>query len=238
VGSEHHKVYQAEGFRWICSPADAIQSAMELAHPARPVLANQRAMTLAAALPETVNSVLDLGTGGGALLRFARALPGRTVVTSVDSDPQMQALARQHFAIPREQVLHIADAFAYLDATPGVFDLIFCDLFQGRDTPRQFLSEAFFSALLSHLQTDGAVVCNLLPQSQQDLETAVSISRHYFGEVGLIQFADLGNIVLLMTRSSLPDKDVWQEHMEILVADDEAYEYRRFLRGLLRVPAL
>ncbi|MEM9316149.1 MAG: fused MFS/spermidine synthase [Pseudomonadota bacterium] len=205
-------VYGSGDLRWLCSPPGAVQSALDLANPRRPVLANHLAMTLTAALPPRVERILDLGTGCGALLRFARsALPGAEV-TGVEQDPAMLEIARTHFALPPDEAVIVASARDYLESRRGAWDLVFSDLFDGVREPDWLLSEAFCRALSAALTPNGVAALNLLPVEKERLETQLRTARRYFPGTGLLRAGDQDNVVLVLASSPL-DKQRWEQRL-------------------------
>jgi predicted O-methyltransferase YrrM len=99
-----------------------------------PSEANTGAMLrlLAASKPE--GRLLELGTGTGLATAWLLAGmgPGASLV-SVDSDPTVQAVAREVLGGDPGVTFVIADGLAYVRAqTPGTLDLIFADAMPGK----------------------------------------------------------------------------------------------------------
>lgn len=99
-----------------------------------PSEANTGAMLrlLAASKPE--GRLLELGTGTGLATAWLLAGmgPGASLV-SVDSDPTVQAVAREVLGGDPGVTFVIADGMAYVRAqTPGTLDLIFADAMPGK----------------------------------------------------------------------------------------------------------
>lgn len=231
------QVYQAEGLRWICNPSDAIQSVMSLESPHRLVLDNHHAMMLALLWPARLGAVLDLGMGAGALQRYLRQRVPQLVVTAVEGNALMVSLARQYFELPTSQPVHIDDAFEFIKRDTTRYDLIFCDLFNGRESPPNLQSPHFFANMERRLTPDGVLAINTLPASEQALSTLLQVARQAFAGVGLLQFQDLGNIVIILSKVPLTDASSLDEgllSLKGLTAEDVA-ALRPFLARMIRV---
>lgn len=199
-------LYEAEGYRWLCSSAGAVQSAMQMDAPSRLVLPNQRAMLLAALLPPQIASALDLGMGCGGFSRHLQAWMAAPVVTAVEASAAVVSLARRYFAVPAAQPVYLGDAAVFLADGEDVFDLVLCDLFRDRRAPEAMRQEAFYAALASRLSATGALALNSLPASADELKLLLQHLHRHFRGIGLVRFTTLGNVVILATRPALPDK--------------------------------
>jgi spermidine synthase len=219
-------LYEAEGYRWVCSSTGAIQSAMQLADPTALVLSNHRAMLIAALLPPRLDAVLDLGAGCGGFSRHLHARVPAPRVVAVEQNPAMIALATAQFALPKHQHIHIDDAPRYLAASEEHFDLILCDLFLDRRAPEAMSEPAFFTALHRRLAPQGALALNTLPGSAQELTSSLRYLRRNFAAIGIVQFSDLGNVVVLASQTALPDTASWLQRLA-----DSPYAGSQAMRG-------
>lgn len=204
-------VYEAEGLRWVASPQGAVQTAMELAAPTSLVLENHRAMMLASILSTSIRQILDLGLGGGALLRHLGASPASPQFTAVENDPHMLKVARQYFALEPSQAVHLDDAVDFLARNSAHYDLVLCDVFVGREAPAGLRQQAFYGDLARCLEKGGAAALNTLPASEDEVAEILRAVRPHFAGVGIVQFEAMGNLVLLLQREPLPDKPLLQE---------------------------
>lgn len=113
----------------------------------------------------SVQRVLLLGVGGGAVINQFRHLLSPEHITGVELDPLHLQIARKHFSVAHKSVqLHCADAITWLrDYRGEPFDLIIEDLFTERDGEPVRVATAdqkWFSMLLSNLRDGGALVVN------------------------------------------------------------------------------
>jgi hypothetical protein len=132
------------------------QSAMSLMRPERLVFPYEQAMALAVAVRPQPRTALQLGLGGGAMVRFLAAYYPECELTIVESDPTVVDLARRHFyiAAPVEQT----DAIAFLAETELRFDAIMVDIYGGSGFNAPPL--AFWDACAGVLQPKGCVAIN------------------------------------------------------------------------------
>lgn len=104
-------------------------------------------------------SILLIGGGGGTLATMlARA---GCEVTCVDVNPVSFVLARQHFALPKSVVCHVADGKAFLRSNKTMYDAVVLDAFHGDRIPAHLQSPRFFGLVREHLKDSGAVLANV-----------------------------------------------------------------------------
>lgn len=202
------RLYEAHGYRWLSSSLQAIQTAMSIEDPQALVLPNHRAMMLASLLPDQVSSVLDLGCGGGGFIRHIKGWQAAPRLSGVEMSGDMLHAAREHFALPPEQLIHVGDAVDFLGRDRARYDLVLCDLFTDRISPLALKDALFFSTLARRLNAGGAVAVNTLPDSGDALRLIVEAARQHFAGVGLLQLPELGNVLLFLQHEGLPEHAV------------------------------
>lgn len=207
-------LYEAGGYRWLCHPAGAVQCVLRVDRPRDLLLPHLRAMVLAAALPPSLNRILDLGTGGGGFLRFFADQRPRAAMTSVDDDPRMQQIARQHFALPATPRLLCMDGLAFLSRARETWDLILVDMFRGQVSPAMLAEAEILTTLRERLAWRGAVAMNTLPSSRDALGELLERVRGVFAGVAVIGFPSQGNVVLVLSTEALPDQEHWQQRLD------------------------
>ena len=207
-------LYEAGGYRWLCYPEGAVQCVLRVDRPRDLLLPHLRAMVLAAALPPSLDRILDLGTGGGGFLRFFAGQRPRASITSVDDDSRMQRIAREHFGLPSTAGLLCMDGLDYLSRERGKWDLILVDLFRGRISPATLADEGTLETLRERLAPAGAVAMNTLPQSAAVLVQLLERARRVFAGVGVMGFPSQGNVVLVLSPEALPDRKGWQDRLD------------------------
>ncbi|MFT4767584.1 MAG: spermidine synthase [Glaciecola sp.] len=199
------RLFEAQGYRWLCSSSGAIQTALCISNPSALVLPNHRAMMLGALLPERVSAVLDLGSGGGGFLRHLRAWTPAPRLSGVEMSGEMLNAARQHFALPPQQLIHVGDAVDFLGRDRAHYDLVLCDLFSDRSAPEALQDQLFFATLARRLNAGGAIALNTLPDSAAALVEVVNAAQQHFAGVGILQMTELGNVLLFLQQEPLAD---------------------------------
>lgn len=207
------RLYEAQGYRWLASSSQAIQTAMCIEDPQALVLPNHRAMMLASLLPSDVSSVLDLGCGGGGFIRHIKGWHPTPRITGVEMSGEMLHAAREHFALPPEQLIHVGDAVDFLGRDRARYDLVLCDLFSDRSAPHALQDALFFATLGRRLNAGGAIAINTLPDSGEALGLIVEAARQHFEGVGLLQVPQLGNVLLFLQHECLPERLVMQDRL-------------------------
>lgn len=203
---------------------------MCLADPGVLVLPNHQAMMLVSALVPDVRAALDLGTGGGALLRALQySYPGAAVI-SVENNPDMLALARARFCLGEAAVV-VDDAFAFLGRDRGCYDLILVDLFNDRASPVSMGTARFFESLQARLADHGVVAMNILPASEEAVAATLKIARQTFAGIALLQFSVLGNLIIYLRKQAMP-ADTELRQLFLRSADEVDSELGRALDTL------
>lgn len=215
------RLFEAQGYRWLCSSSGAIQTAMCTSDPAALVLPNHRAMMLAALLPDRVSRVLDLGSGGGGFLRHLRAWTPAPRLSGVEMSGEMLNAAREHFALPPEQLIYVGDAIDFLGRDRAHYDLVLCDLFSDRRAPDALGDELFFATLARRLSEGGAIAVNTLPDSAAALVDVVNAAQQHFAGVGIVQMTEVGNVLLFLRQGPLADSEALHQRLSRSVYKDD-----------------
>ena len=83
--------------------------------------------------------IFEMGSGYGySAYWFSRAVGPHGEIHLTDMDPENERLAQDFLGragLLEPVTYHVSDAFAALDATPGEFDIVYCDIDKG-DYPR------------------------------------------------------------------------------------------------------
>jgi spermidine synthase len=140
-----------------------IQSCMRLDNPDDLVLDYTRAMMGFLLLNPRPASILMIGLGGGAMLKYLhRHLPDADL-TTVEINPSVIDM-RQDFHIPpdspRLRIL-CADGASFLQSPPCRYDLILVDGFTGAGLPPALCSASFYKRCKAALTEQGLLVANV-----------------------------------------------------------------------------
>lgn len=172
----------------------------------------------------SVQRVLLLGVGGGAVINQYVQLLSPETITGVELDGQHLKLARRFFALHDPSVvLHCADAIGWLRKYRGpAFDVIIEDLYDERDGEPERVVDAdntWFSELLAHLNPQGVLVINFEDPVQMRESGAAYRSVLGRGEDIRYQFTQptYGNSVCAFLQSYSTPRFLRQQLAEILV---------------------
>lgn len=147
-----------------------LESAMDRRRPNRLVLGYCRMMMVGLVFVPRVRRCLILGLGGASLVKFMEGTFPETQVDVVEIDPDVERIAREHFAwIRRDDTrVFLEDAAEYLRRTADRYDIIFVDAFLPRSAetdsmgiPLRLKDRGFYEQLRQHTERDGVVVFNM-----------------------------------------------------------------------------
>ncbi|MEO0438678.1 MAG: fused MFS/spermidine synthase [Pseudomonadota bacterium] len=210
-----------------------MQTAIDLHAPERLLLENHRAMAFASALVNPLRHVLDLGAGGGGFVRHFKHHYPDAVISAVEASREMVLLAELYFDLPPAVVVQ-ERAQTFLVKDQNSYDFISCDLFDGREAPADLVTVGFYKTLAERLADDGVLAVNLLPASEEQALQLLATVRAVFPGIGVLQFSELGNLVLLLRKSPLAGIS---DREQALIAspyahDEEALLFARNLQVL------
>jgi spermidine synthase len=126
------------------------------------------------ALPASrLRSLLLLGLGGGSVARIARAIAPAAHIVGVELDPEVVAVAREHFDIDALDIeLVVGDALDFLRHEQRRFDAVLEDVFigHGDDVHKPaWIPEPGHSLAAARLQPGGLLVSNTLDEVHDTL---------------------------------------------------------------------
>jgi len=155
-----------------------------------------RFMTAGLAYPKKVNSILEIGFGGGRTSWYLHKFLPDASVTSAELDPAVMELAQKYFGIKAEPNFNVVqqDGRIFLSSSPRLYDLILIDAYRGPFVPFQLLTKQFYEIVKQHLTADGVVAQNIEPTTML-FDSAVNTIRSVFPNLDFYP-AD-GNIVVI-----------------------------------------
>lgn len=171
-----------------------------------------RYMSAALVYPLKVESILEIGFGGGRTAWYLhRYLPG-VKVTSVELDPAVVALSRKYFGISDEPNIQIVtrDGRLFLSDSKAKYDVVLLDAYRGPFVPFHLMTKEFYQMVKSHLNPGGVVAQNIEPTTML-FDSAVNTIHEVFPQVEFFDASDNntgGSIVMIAydrTPRSLPD---------------------------------
>lgn len=202
IGSGPHtvEVREADGLRWVHFGGETIQSMMILDQPSRPIIPYQIYMLGALLFKPAPDLVLNLGVGGGSFERFFAEYISFAAVTSVESNPDIIGLLRQYFPIPSHMPVINMDAEEFLQDCATAYDVILCDLFDDKEHPPLVLNGSFYHEAFSALSSDGVLVMNLLPDTEEEMVNILLAVRQSFHQVFMLLVPHFQNTLLFCLK--------------------------------------
>jgi spermidine synthase len=156
--------YPSTGLRCLeFPPGRALQSCMQISDPTRLVFPYTRAMAATLAVPQHLQRLLQVGLGGGSLVRWVqRYLPGLRQDV-VEIDPVVVDVARELFFVEdgRRLSITVMDGRAFLAGAAASYDLIWLDAYGPDSVPTHLTTVEFFRLVRARLAPGGAVAANL-----------------------------------------------------------------------------
>jgi spermidine synthase len=158
-------------------------------------------MTASLIYPSKVNSILEIGSGGGRTAWYLhRSLP-KVQVTTVELDPTVVELSRRYFGIKDEPNFRIVtrDGRMFLAGSKDRYDVILIDAYRGPFVPFHLLTTEFYQSVKGHLAKGGVIAENVEPKTML-FDSAVKTLHAVFPQV---EFYDAsgdnvgGNVVMI-----------------------------------------
>ena len=147
-------------------------------------------------------SVAILGNAAGTTARAFRTLRPATRIDAVEIDPELTAIGRRWFALPRSVRVHHEDARPFLRrAGDSRWDAILVDAYRQPYIPFYLVTKEFFQLVRDRLTPGGVVVVNVgHPEGNFDLEKEMSATmRAAFPDVRR-HVAEATNTILVAGR--------------------------------------
>ena len=200
------EITESDGIRRLCTADGAIQTAMSLHQPHALVLPYMQSMLAPLLYTGPPASVLSLGLGGGAQLRFLRHHFPRLPLTGVDVDAGMVRLAHDVFALPDDDCLQIEimDARQYLQTSRVRQQLILVDIYQREGAPSWLFSPEFLRDCHAALTDDGIVAFNILPPDEAAFRTWLMALRAEFNRATLCLSVDDDRTIVVLAFALPP----------------------------------
>ncbi len=179
---------------------DAIQSALDPAHPQRLVLPHLDAIMAWRLFGGHCRQSLLLGLGGGDIARYLLHYYPDCHLDAVERDEAVIKISRDFFALPDTPRLtvYVDDAANFLRFSDTTYDLLILDLYHDGGQPWQHGQHTIYSACHRHLSDDGILVINLLPTDTDNFTAVLQELRQLFdGRTLCITVSGYQNIVIL-----------------------------------------
>jgi spermidine synthase len=165
-------------------------------------------MTVAAAYPQSLKSVLMLGLGGGSISTYLARFMPESAITTVEIDPGVITAAKTYFGLREtERVRYAAgDARVFLHRSSAVYDLILVDAYRGGYVPVHLLTREFYALVRQRLAPGGAAAFNVHDGTNLYAPTVKTLGT-VFATLDLYP-TGLGEVIAVATAGPVPDREM------------------------------
>ena len=194
-------ISEQAGVRNLHFGSEWIQGSMRIRQPYALELAYTREMMACLLLrpdPAWPRNALLIGLGAGSLAKFIyRHLP-QTLITPVEIDARVVAMAQHYFHLPEDSQrlrIVIADAADYITQPGRKFDAIFVDGYGPDGQVAALDTLEFYAACRKRLSAQGLLISNLLSRSRGYAASAERIHTAFQQRSLVFPSLDSGNAV-------------------------------------------
>jgi spermidine synthase len=165
-----------------------------------------RYMTESLAYPKQVNSILEIGFGGGRTSWYLHRFLPDAKVTSVELDPVVVELSRKYFGVKDEPNFQVVnrDGRIFLNESKDRYDIILIDAYRGPFVPFHLLTKEFYQLVKDHLAEGGVVAQNVEPSTML-FDSAVKTVNSVFPQIDL--YPAEGNVVVVAYDGAARSKE-------------------------------
>lgn len=155
-----------------------------------------RYMTVSLAYLPEINSIAEVGFGGGRTAWYLHEYLPATKITSVELDGEVYELAKQYFGVREEKNFNVAikDGRLFLRNTDETYDIIMIDAYRGPFVPFHLLTREFYQITKNRLNENGVIVQNVAPSTML-FDSALATISSVFENVDLYEAG--ANIVIV-----------------------------------------
>lgn len=155
-----------------------------------------RNMTASLIYARNIQSVLEIGFGGGRTAWYLHRFLPNVPVTSAELDPTVVELAHKYFGVKDEQNFQVVnrDGRIFLADSKDRYDIILIDAYRGPFVPFHLLTKEFYTIVKAHL-ADGGVVAQNVEPSTMLFDSAVKTIHAVFPQLDF--YVAGGNVVTI-----------------------------------------
>jgi len=157
-----------------------------------------RAMTVALAYADKLESMLMIGLGGGTTSRYVSQYIKAMEVTVVELDGGVIKMAKKHFKLkegPRYRLIERDGRVHLMRNRKARYDIVMVDAFRGGYVPFHLLTQEFYELLKKRLSPGGVAVFNVHGGTRL-FESTIKTLTAVFGHVETVPAA--GSIITLV----------------------------------------
>jgi predicted membrane-bound spermidine synthase len=210
---------------------DETESVMNLLDIGELPLPYTRAMTVALAYADKLDTMLMIGLGGGTTSRYVGRHVKDIDVTVVELDGGVIKMAKKHFKLkegPRYRLLERDGRVHLMRNRKARYDIVMVDAFRGGYVPFHLLTREFYELLKKRLAPGGVAVFNVHGGTRLFSSTIKTLTE-VFGHVETVPAA--GSIITVVRNG--PPLSI-QEATKRAEARQAKYKFRYDLRILLQ----
>jgi spermidine synthase len=153
--------------------------------------------------PNTVKSILEIGSGGGRTAWYLhRSLPD-VHITTVEIDPVVIEMAQKYFGIKEEPNFKVVnkDGRLFLANSTAKYDVILLDAYRGPFVPFHLLTKEFYELAKERLAPGGVLAVNIEPTTML-FDSAVNTVHSVFPQIEFYDASgnDVGGSIVLIAH--------------------------------------
>lgn len=142
-----------------------------------------RVQTVAVAYPAKLDSILEIGLGGGRTAAYLHMYLPEVPLHSVELDPDVVELAEKYFELKQDETFRITtrDGRIHLVRDKTMHDLILVDAYRGPFVPFHLLTREFYLTAKRRMNPGGVMAQNIEPSTMlfdAALATIASVFEH------------------------------------------------------------
>jgi spermidine synthase len=177
---------------------DLRQTCINLARPDTSIFEYTSMMFAGFLFRPDARKVCLIGLGGGYIPTFFRMHLPQVQLATVEVDPLVEKLAREHFffTVPAGQTLAIDDGRQFLKRSKERYDQIWLDAFNSDYIPAHLTTKEFLQLVKARLNTGGIVVQNLFCGNKL-YDAQIATFRSVFAKVFVFEGARSGSCIIV-----------------------------------------
>lgn len=155
-------------------------------------------MTASLIYPNKINSILEVGLGGGRTAWYLHRFLPDARITAVELDPAVVDLSRKYFGIKDEPNIKVVsrDGRLFLADSKEQYDVILLDAYRGPFVPFHLLTSEFYEVVKKHLAPGGVMAQNVEPSTML-FDSAVKTVESVFQHVEVLEANGTGSVVMI-----------------------------------------
>ncbi|MBV1880970.1 MAG: hypothetical protein KUG82_05015 [Pseudomonadales bacterium] len=210
------EVREDAGLRWMHYNNGSVESVMSLEDPSNPILAYAQAMMSFLLFQQQPKNILNLGLGGGSVIRFCSQFLPQSNITTIEINPDVAEVCSQYFGTnTHSSNLIIDDGQRYLNNLArgnsprdtinsnckSQYDTILVDLFQAEGMADCINNNTFYDDCVQCLSPNGVMVLNLIVNDIDRMTDLLSkVWKSFSGRVICFSLDNCSNIIVLAFR--------------------------------------